>query len=149
MRKRLVGIIGGHDCNKEVERLAQEIGEKLSKVADNIICGGLGGAMLAVCKGFKTGSGQTIGIIPSYEKNDANPFIDIIIPSGLGFARNVLVVKSADVIIALPGEEGTLTEIAYALQFKLPVISLNSWDIPGVIKVLTVDQAITEAKKRI
>ena len=84
--------------------------------------------------------------MPGYNKEDANPFVDIVIPSGLGLARNVLVVKSADVVIALPGEAGTLSEIAYCLQFGIPVISLASWQIPGVIKVATVAQAIKKTK---
>lgn len=147
MRKKVVSVSGGRSCTKEVEQIAQELGKKLAKVVDILICGGLGGIMKAVCQGFKAGIGLTIGIIPSYEKNDANPFVDIVIPTGLGLARNVLVVKSADVVIALPGEAGTLSEIAYALQFGIPVISLKSWDIPGVIKVNTVDEAIDKVKE--
>jgi len=105
--------------------------------------------MKAVAKGFKTGGGLTIGITPSYNKNEANSFIDVVIPTGLGLARNVLVVKSADVVVALPGEAGTLSEIAYCLQFGIPVISLKSWDIPGVIKVDTVEEAIREVKAKL
>jgi uncharacterized protein (TIGR00725 family) len=73
--------------------------------------------------------------------------VDIVIPTGLGLARNVLVVKSADVVIALPGEAGTLSEIAYGIQFSIPVISLNSWDIKGVIKVKTVEEAVEKVKE--
>jgi uncharacterized protein (TIGR00725 family) len=147
MRKKVVSVIGGHNCNKEVEQLSQNLGEKLAKVVEILVSGGLSGTMMAVCKGFKTGNGITIGIITSYNKKDANPFIDIVIPSGFGLARNVLVVKSADVVVALPGEAGTLSEIAYCLQFGIPVISLRSWDIPGVIKVNTVDEAIGKVKE--
>ena len=146
MRKKVVSVIGGHSCKKEVEQIAQNLGKNLAKVVDILICGGLSGTMKAVCSGFKAGGGLTIGIIPSYNKNDANPFVDIVIPTGLGLARNVLVVKSADVVVALPGEAGTLSEIAYALQFGIPVISLNSWDIPGVIKVNTVEEAAAKVK---
>ncbi len=146
MRKKIVGVIGGHNCTVEVEQLAHNLGKKLAKVFDILVCGGLSGTMKAVCKGFKAGDGLTIGITPSYNKEDANEFVDIVIPTGLGLARNVLVVKSADIIVALPGEYGTLCEIAYALQFGIPVISLNSWDIPGVIKVKTVDQAVEKIK---
>ncbi len=142
MRKRVISVIGGHKCNKEVEQLAQDLGKKLAKVVDILVSGGLSGTMKAVCQGFKAGGGITIGIIPSYDKNDANEFVDIVIPTGLGLARNVLVVKAADVVVALPGEAGTLSEIAYCLQFGIPVISLNSWDMPGVIKVKTVDETI-------
>jgi uncharacterized protein (TIGR00725 family) len=147
MRKDVVGVIGGKECTKEVEQIVQELGKKLAKVVEILVCGGLSGVMEAVCMGFKIAEGAiTIGIIPSYDKNDANQYIDIVIPSGLGLARNVLVVKSADVVVALPGEAGTLSEIAYCLQFNIPVISLNSWDIPGVVKASTVDEAIKELK---
>ena len=149
MRKKIVGVIGGHNCSREVGQLAHNLGKKLAKVVDIIVCGGLGGTMEAVCKGFKAENGLTLGIITGYDKKDANRYIDLVIPTGLGLARNVLVVKSADVIVALPGEAGTLSEIAYALQFSIPVISLQSWDIPGVIKVNTVQEAIAEVKRLI
>lgn len=162
----MVGVIGSHSCNKKVEQLAHNLGKKLAKVVDYMVCGGLSGVMKAVCQGFKAGNGVTIGIIPSYNKKDANPYVDIVIPTGLGLARNVLVVKSADVVVALPGETGTLSEIAYCLQFGIPVISLTpleitkkrtvttkfltglkSWEIPGVIKVISVDEAIKKVKE--
>lgn len=145
MRKKIIAVIGGHSCTPEVEYLAEELGKKLAKVVDYLACGGLSGVMKAVCKGFKAGNGVTIGLIPSYDKKDANEFVDIVMPTGLGLARNVLVVKSADVVIALAGEAGTLSEIAYCLQFGIPVIGLNSWDIKGVIKVKTVEEAVNKA----
>lgn len=147
MRKMIIGVIGGHNCSNEVEQIAQNLGKNLAKVVDFIVCGGLSGVMESVCQGFKTGGGLTIGIIPGYNKDDANQYIDIVIPTGLGLARNVLVVKSADIIIALPGEAGTLSEIAYALQFHIPIISLRSWDIPGVIRVNTVEEVMSEVRK--
>jgi len=146
MRKKVVGVIGGHSCTQEVEQLAQDLGKNLAKVVDILVCGGLSGTMKAVCQGFKATGGLTIGIIPSYDKSDANSYVDIVIPTGLGLARNVLVVKSADLVVALPGEAGTLSEIAYCIQFGIPVISLNSWDIKGVIKTKSVSQAIEQLK---
>jgi uncharacterized protein (TIGR00725 family) len=163
MRKKVVSVIGGHSCNKEGEKTAHELGKKLAKVVDYLVSGGLSGTMKAVCAGFKAAGGVTIGIIPSYNKNDANPDVDIVIPTGLGLARNVLVVKSADVVVALPGEAGTLSEVAYCLQFGIPVISLapleisgkdylatkflTGWDLPGVTKVKTVDEAVNKVKE--
>jgi len=147
MRKKIVSVIGGHRCNDEVEQIAHNFGKKLAKVVDILACGGLSGTMKAVCSGFKAEGGLTIGIIPGYDRNDANAFVDIVIPTGLGLARNVLVVKSADVVVALPGEMGTLSEVAYCLQFGIPIISLNSWDIKGVIKVETVDEAVDKVKE--
>jgi len=131
----------------EVEQIAYKLGKKLVIVADYLVSGGLSGTMKAVSKGFKAAGGTTIGILPGYNKNDANHYVDIAIPTGLGLARNVLVVKAADVVVALPGEAGTLSEIAYCLQFGIPVISLRSWDIKGVIKVETIDAAVAEVKK--
>ena len=146
MRKKIVGVIGGHNCTKEVEQLAHNLGKNLTKVVQVLVSGGLSGTMKAVCQGFQSSGGITIGIIPSYDKKDANEFVDIAIPTGMGLARNVLVVKAADVVIALPGEAGTLSEIAYCLQFGIPVISLNSWDIAGLIKVKTVKEAVEQVE---
>ena len=145
--KKVVSVIGGHSCNAQVEQLAHNLGKKLAKVVDTLVSGGLSGTMKAVCSGFKAKGGLTVGIIPGYDKKDANEFVDIVIPTGLGFARNVLVVKSADLVVALPGEAGTLSEVAYCLQFKIPIISLDSWDIQGVIKVNSVEEVIIQAKK--
>jgi hypothetical protein len=147
MRKKIVGVIGGHSCTCEVEQISQNLGKKLAKVVDILVSGGLSGTMKAVCKGFKAAGGTTIGILPSYNKADANQYVDIAIPTGMGLARNVLVVKGADVVIALPGAAGTLSEIAYCLQFGIPVISLNSWDIDGVIRAKTVDEAVDKVKQ--
>ena len=146
MRKKIVSVIGGRNCNTKVEQLAHKLGNKLAKVVDILVSGGLQGTMNAVCAGFKANKGLTIGIIPGYDKKEANEFVDIVIPTGMGLARNVLVVKSADAVVALPGEAGTLSEIAYCLQFGIPVISLGSWDIKGVIKANTVDEAVKQVK---
>jgi uncharacterized protein (TIGR00725 family) len=127
--------------------MAHDFGKKVSQVVNHLCCGGLGGVMEAVCRGFKDGNGVTIGILPSYIKDDANKYIDLVIPTGMGLARNLLVVKTGDVVVALPGAAGTLSEIAYCLQFGIPVISLNSWDIDGVIKVKTVDDAVRTVKE--
>jgi uncharacterized protein (TIGR00725 family) len=146
MRRKIVGVIGGHDCSEKVEQIAHVLGYKLAKVVGFLVSGGLSGTMKAVCLGFKNAGGTTIGIIPGYIKEDANEYVDLVIPSGMGLARNVLVVSSADVVVALPGEAGTLSEIAYCLQLGIPVISLNSWDIKGVMKAKTVDQAVVKVK---
>jgi len=147
MRQKVVSVIGGHKCTEEVEQLAHNLGKKLAKVVDILVSGGLSGTMKAVTQGFKAAGGLTIGIIPGYDKKDANQYIDIVIPSGLGLARNVLVVKSADVVVALPGEAGTLSELAYCLQFGIPVVSLNSWDIPGVINAATAEEAVQKVRE--
>ena len=141
MRKITISVIGGNKCSNEVEQTAHKIGKIIAKVGAVLVCGGLEGIMKAVCKGAKAENGLTIGIITSYDKSDANEYCDIVIPTGLNDARNVLVVQTGDIIVALPGEYGTLSEIAFALRFKKPIISLNSWDIPGVMQVKTIEDA--------
>jgi uncharacterized protein (TIGR00725 family) len=148
--KKVVAVIGGRACNAEVEQLTHEIAKKLAKVADVLVCGGLGGVMESASRGFKDGGGTLVmGILPGYDKQDANPYVDLAIPTGMGLARNVLVVKSADVVVALPGEAGTLSEIAYCLQFGIPVIGIRSWDIPGVVKADSADEVVAEVRKRL
>ncbi len=102
--------------------------------------------MEAVSKGVKEGGGVTIGLLPSDRKNDANPFIDIPIATGLGNTRNTLVVGCADIVVALPGRYGTLSEVAFALNAGKPVIGLGSWKIPGVAQVKTPAQAAKRIK---
>jgi len=145
--KKVISVIGGRTCTSEVGQIAKDLGEKLAKVADILVSGGLSGVMEQICTGFKAGGGLTIGIIPTYNKTDANKFVDIVIPTGLGLARNVLVVKAADVVVALPGRAGTLSEIAYCIQFGIPVITLNSWDVPGTIKLNTADEVVAKVKE--
>ena len=144
-----VSVIGGHKCSNEVEQDAHKIGINIAKVGAKLVCGGLSGVMEAAAKGAKEAGRVTIGILPGSDKAEANPYIDIAIPTAMGHARNTLVVQAADIVVALPGEHGTLSEIATALIYKKPVISLNSWDIKGVIKVTTVEEAIREIKKHL
>lgn len=145
MRKTAISVIGGSKCGKKVERLAYKIGKIVAKVGATLICGGLSGVMDAACQGAKAEKAIVVGIIPGYDKKDANSYCDIVIPTGLGDARNILVVQSGDIIVALPGEYGTLSEIALALRYKKPIISLGSWNIPGVIQVKT----LKEVEKKI
>ena len=96
------------------------------------MCGGLGGVMEAACRGAKGGGGSTIGILPGTERSAANAFVDVAIPTGLGEARNALVVLAADALIAIGGAYGTLSEIAFALKAEKPVAGLGTWDVEGV-----------------
>ncbi len=102
--------------------------------------------MKAVSKGVRDGGGLTIGLLPSDRKSDANPFIDIPIATGLGNTRNTLVVGCADVVVALPGQYGTLSEVAFALNAGKPVIGLGSWKIPGITQVKTPEAAAEKVK---
>jgi uncharacterized protein (TIGR00725 family) len=137
-----VAVIGGAQCGVEVWQLAQELGRKLAEEGHTIICGGLGGVMEAVCCGAREAGGLAVGILPG-EKDEANKFVGAAIATGMGHARNVIIVKSADAIIALPGEYGTLSEIALALKMGKRVISLKSWSINGALGAKDVEEAIS------
>ena len=142
----IIGVIGGSSCTEEVAAIAEDIGREIANLGARLVCGGLKGVMEAASKGAKEADGQTIGILPGNDKRDANPYIDISIPTGLGYARNMLVVRTADAIIALPGEYGTLSEIALALQIGTPVVGIDTWDIPGVVKAKDVSEAMEKVK---
>lgn len=100
--------------------------------------------MEAVAKGIAEKGGVTIGVVPTYNRNDANQFITYPIATGIGHARNIIIASTADALIAVGGEYGTLSEIAFSLKMGKPVISLFSWDIPGVINVNSVEEAISK-----
>jgi len=126
---RRIGVIGDAVCSEKVMDLAEEVGREIAKRKGVLICGGLTGVMEGAARGAKKEGGLTIGIIPSESADDANPFIDIPIVTGLRDARNIIVVRSSEAIIAIHGKYGTLSEIAFALKFKVPVIGLHTWDI--------------------
>jgi uncharacterized protein (TIGR00725 family) len=108
------------------------VGRLLAERGAVVVCGGLGGTMEAACRGARDGGGTTIGLLPGFERADANPFVDVAVPTGLGEARNALVVRAADAVIALGGGYGTLSEIALALKAGTPVVGVRSWQIDGV-----------------
>ncbi|MBL7084798.1 MAG: TIGR00725 family protein [Candidatus Omnitrophica bacterium] len=143
-----IAVIGGHSCSKEIAKIAEEVGKGIAQAGATLVCGGLTGVMEAACRGAKSAGGKTIGILPGDDKDEANPYVDIPIATGLGYMRNNLVVKNADIVIAIDGKEGTLSEIAFALQMKKPILGINTWDIPGIIKVKDAQEAISWIKQR-
>ncbi|MEJ2047924.1 MAG: TIGR00725 family protein, partial [Dehalococcoidia bacterium] len=106
-----------------------KVGQELAKRGAILVCGGLSGVMEAACRGASAEGGMTIGILPGENRLSANPYVQIPIATGIGYARNAAVVKSAQAVIAIGGSYGTLTEIGYALQTGIPVIGLNTWTI--------------------
>jgi len=128
-RKKIIAVIGGSEPSAEEARLAEEIGRELAKRGATLVCGGLGGVMEAACRGASSEGGVTIGILPGDSPETANPYVQIPIVTGMGYARNVSVVKSAQAVIAIGGSYGTLSEIAHALQSDIPVIGLNTWSL--------------------
>ena len=129
MAFKIVGVIGSTKADPDILRLAEDVGSEIAKRGAAVVCGGLGGVMEAVCRGARREGGLTIGIIPSDEKNDANPYVQIPIVTGMGMGRNVMLVKTADVIIAVGGEFGTLSEIAHALNIGKKVIGVRTWEL--------------------
>ncbi len=128
-KKLMVAVIGGAQCAPEEAALAEEVGRELAKRGAILVCGGLTGVMEAACKGASNEGGLTLGILPSDDPTTANPHVQIAIATGVGYARNIAVVKSAQAIIAIDGDYGTLTEIAFALKSAIPVIGLNTWSL--------------------
>jgi len=124
-----IGVIGDAVCSEKIIGLAEEVGREIAKRKGVLICGGLTGVMEGAARGAKKEGGLTIGIIPSESADDANPFIDIPIVTGLRDARNVIVVRSSEAIIAIHGKYGTLSEIAFALKFNVPVVGLHTWEV--------------------
>ena len=132
----IIGVIGANQPSNVTYRLAQEVGRKIAERGGVVVCGGLGGVMEAACKGAKEAGGLTIGILPGEEAKTANPYVDIPIVTGIGYARNIILVRTAESIIAMDGSYGTLSEIAHALQMGKPVIGIRSQiapvDVPQV-----------------
>ncbi len=110
-------------------RLAHDVGRLLAEAGAVVVCGGLGGVMEAACRGAKEAGGLTVGILPGYDRRAANRWVDVAIATGLGEARNTLVVRASDAVIAIGGEYGTLSEIAFALKLGRPVVGLSTWSL--------------------
>jgi len=129
-RRKVIGVIGASfGLSKEVEQVAEEVGKLIIESGFSLVCGGLSGVMEAACRGAKraksNNGGVTIGIIPSNKKEDSNPYVDLVIPTGMGLARNVIVVLASDAIIAINGGSGTLAELAFAWQYGKPIVAIT------------------------
>lgn len=124
MASRIISVIGGADSDPSILELAENIGGEIAKRGLALACGGLGGVMESACKGAKRHGGVTIGILPSDNKESANQYVDYAIPTGLGYARNFLVAKAGDAVIAIDGSAGTLSEIAIAWFSDKPIVAI-------------------------
>ena len=130
--RKQIGVIGAGTCSSETRALAEAVGKEIAKKGAVLLCGGLGGVMEAAACGAKLEGGITLGILPGVLREEANPWIDIAILSGMGHARNALIPQSSDALIAVSGEYGTLSEIALGLKMGKPVVLLESrWKIEG------------------
>jgi uncharacterized protein (TIGR00725 family) len=128
-RKKIIAVIGAGEPSAEEAKLAEEVGRELARQGAILVCGGLGGVMEAACRGASLEGGITVGILPGDSPKTANPYVQIPIVTGMGYARNITVVKTARAVIAVGGSYGTLSEIAHALQNGIPVIGLNTWSL--------------------
>jgi uncharacterized protein (TIGR00725 family) len=137
-----VAVIGPGD---EPTVAAAEVGRLIAERGAVLVCGGRGGAMEAACRGAKEVGGLTVGILPGPDRSEANPFVDVVLPTGLGEARNALVVGAADVVIAIGGGYGTLSEIALALKVGKRVIGLGTWEIEGVVAAESPEAGVAAA----
>jgi uncharacterized protein (TIGR00725 family) len=139
---KIIGVIGGSFVEQKYLDLAFSVGKLLAKNGATIVCGGLGGVMEAVCKGASEENGLTVGILPAGDIKMANQYVKVPLATGMGSARNKIIVESAQALIAIAGAYGTLSEIALALDAGKKVIGLETWDIPGVITATTAEEAV-------
>ena len=132
-RPPTIAVIGAGDAPPDVLALAEKVGRAIAARGAWLVCGGLGGVMEAAARGARDSGGRTIGILPGGDRRAANAWIEVPIATGLGEARNTIVVANADAVIALAGEGGTLSEIGFALKLGRPVIALGAWqEIAGI-----------------
>src|SRR4051795_12359696 len=143
-----VAVVGPGEATPEQIATAEEVGRLLAERGAVLVCGGLGGVMEAACRGAKEGGGRTVGILPGGDRAAANPHVDVAIATGLGEARNALVVRAADALIAVGGAYGTLSEIALALKTGRPVVGFASWDLDAVVDAETPADAVRLALER-
>ena len=149
----IISVIGGaDDPPAEALEMAEAVGRELARRGVTIVCGGLEGVMEAVCRGAKGAGGTTIGILPGNDPAEANPWVDYPICTGMGYARNAIVVKSGRAVIAIDGAYGTLSEIGHALSDVIPVVGLNTWSLSrngqpegGIIPATTPTDAVDKA----
>lgn len=144
-----VSVIGGGTVDRETEAVATSLGRQLGDRGHEVVCGGLTGVMEAVARGMDEVGGRTIGILPGDDPAAANPYVDIPIATGLGSARNVLVVKNGEAAIAVDGATGTLSEIAHALDMGRPVAGLDTHDVAGVEPVETPAAAVAYVERAV
>lgn len=124
-----VAVVGGGEAGAAAVAVAEDVGRELARRGAVVLCGGLGGVMEAVCRGAKAEGGTTVGILPTDNRRHANEYVDVAIATGMGEARNALVVRAADVVLAIDGEFGTLSEIALALRTGTPVVGIDTWEL--------------------
>ena len=152
MPKTVIAVVGANQASDEILALAERAGRAVAKAGAVLVCGGLGGCMAASCRGAHAEGGLTMGFLPSNDPQAANTDVDIVIPTNMGVMRNLLIILSADAVVAIDGGLGTLSEIAVALQHKKPVFGIGTWEIDAkrsggseVVSCATPEEAVQKA----
>jgi hypothetical protein len=142
-KPKVIAVLGGRVCDKRTYQIAYNVGKGIAEQGAVLLCGGRTGVMEAACKGAAEAGGLTIGILPGNDKSDANPWVQVALPTGIGLARNAIITRACDAAIAIGGKYGTLSEIAYCLQMNKPVCGLNSWlDVADFPQFATSEEAV-------
>ena len=147
--KARIAVFGGRNIDKDTYNTSVEIGKLLAHENYLVFCGGGEGVMEAICKGVNIGNGTSIGLLKGDNLEESNEYLTIPILTNMGITRNALLPLNCDVAIAISGNYGTLSEIAYALQFKIPIIGYKTWDIPGVHSVDNINYLMKEIKNKL
>ncbi len=138
-----VSVIGAGSCGPDTTDAAYALGRGIAKQGHLLVCGGLGGVMEAACRGAVEAGGDTLGILPGIDRLDANPWVRTALATGLGAMRNYLVVLNGDIVVAVEGRAGTLSEIGLALKSGRTVVALGRYaGLDGVQPARDVDQAL-------
>ena len=147
-----IAVVGAGDAAAELLTVAEQVGGGLAEAGAVLVCGGLGGVMEAACRGAREAGGLTVGLLPGTDRRAANPFVEVVVPTGLGEARNAIVVRAGEAVIAVGGGYGTLVEIGFALKAGLSVIGVATWElsregraVDGVERVDTATAAVSRA----
>lgn len=143
-QKTMIGVIGASRPTKDGLRVAEVVGRAIAMRDAVMVCGGLGGVMTAAAKGCAEAGGDVLGILPGPDKTEANPYVTIAVPTNMGHARNVIIAHTADALIAVEGEYGTLSEAAIGLKLGKPVVVMpGGLQIEGVVAAETAEQAVS------
>jgi len=141
-RTPYVAVVGPGEASPDELHTAEEVGAGLAAAGVVVVTGGLGGVMEAASRGARSRRGRTLGLLPGDDRDAANGWVEIAVPTGMGELRNGLVVRAADAVVALGGGYGTLSEIALALKLGRPVVGLGTWEVHGVDHVSTPEDAL-------
>jgi uncharacterized protein (TIGR00725 family) len=150
-----IAVVGPGEAGVEQLEVAEDVGAAIAEAGAGLVCGGLGGVMEAACRGARSRGGLTVGLLPGLDREAANGWVVVAVPTGLGEARNALVVRAADAVVAIGGGWGTLSEIALALKTGVPVVGVDTWEpaiggssADGIVRAGDARSAVAEALRR-